>query len=84
MPIEKLYKQLAQYLDKGERKKKVHCERIDELLEKLKKREHKIEKALAKETDANKRKHLKIELKTVKAQRKKGNKRRKELKAKCK
>lgn len=84
MRIEKIHKQLAEYFDQSQRKKKIHCERIDDLLDKLKKKEHKIEKALEKETNSNKRKHLKIELKTVHAQRKKGDKRRKELEAKCK
>ncbi len=84
MPIDKIYKQLSSYLDKGERKKKVHCKRIDDLLHKLKKKQAHLEKKLSKETDAHKQKRLKIELKIVKAQRKKGNERRKELGPKCK
>ncbi len=84
MPIDKIYKQLSSYLDKGERKKKVHCKRIDDLLHKLKKKQAHLEKKLSKETDTDKRKRLKIELKVVKAQRKKGNERRKELEEKCK
>lgn len=84
MAIDKLYKKLSDYLDKGERKKVAHCKRIDELLDKLKKKEAHLKKKLAKETDAAKQKRLKTELKVVRAQRKKGDERRIELKAKCK
>lgn len=84
MPIDKVYKQLASYLDKGERKKKAHCKRIDDLLHQLKKKQGHLEKKLLKETETDKRKRIKTELKIVKAQRKKGNERRKELELKCK
>jgi hypothetical protein len=82
--IDKLYKKLSDYLDKGEHKKVAHCKRIDDLLHKLKKKEEHLKKKLSKETDTAKKKRLKTELKVVKAQRKKGEKRRTELKAKCK
>ncbi len=82
-PIEKVLAQLHNYLDKGERKKKAHCERIDLLLKKLKDKENNLEKKLANENDSDKKKRLKIELKVVAAQRKKGQKRREELDAKC-
>lgn len=84
MPIDDVLKRLNSYLNKGERKKKAHCERIDTLLDKLKEKENRLEKDLKKEHDPDKRKRIKIELKVVSAQRKKGQKRRKELNAKCK
>ena len=84
MPIDEVLKRLNSYLSKGERKKKAHCERIDTLLEKLKEKENRLEKDLKKENDPDKRKRIKIELKVVSAQRKKGQKRRKELNTKCK
>jgi len=81
--IEKLLKDLTDYLDKGERKKKAHCERIDELLAKLEEKEAKLTKKLEKEKDTVKRKRLKTELKIVAVQRKKGAQRREELDTKC-
>ena len=83
MGIEKLLKDLTDYLDKGERKKKAHCERIDELLAKLEEKEAKLTKKLEKEKDTIKRKRLKTELKIVAVQRKKGVQRREELDTKC-
>jgi Skp family chaperone for outer membrane proteins len=84
VPIDDVLKRLNNYLNKGERKKKAHCERIDTLLNKLKEKEDSLEKKLLDEKDPDKRKRIKIELKVVTAQRKKGQKRRKELNAKCK
>jgi len=81
--IEKLLKDLTDYLDKGERKKKAHCERIDELLAKLEEKEAKLTKKLEKEKDTVKRKRLKTELKIVAVQRKKGVQRREDLDTKC-
>jgi len=81
--IEKLLKDLTDYLDKGERKKKAHCERIDELLAKLEEKEAKLTKKLEKEKDTVKRKRLNTELKIVAVQRKKGAQRREELDTKC-
>jgi len=81
--IEKLLKDLTNYLDKGERKKKAHCERIDELLAKLEEKEAKITRKLENEKDTVKRKRLKTELKIVAVQRKKGAQRREELDTKC-
>ncbi|MCP3868679.1 MAG: hypothetical protein GY703_11400 [Gammaproteobacteria bacterium] len=83
MGIEKLLGDLKAYLDKGERKKKAHCQRIDELLAKLEEKEHKLTKKLEKEKDSAKRKRLKTELKIVAVQRKKGAVRRNELSNKC-
>ena len=84
MPIDSLLSKLNSYLDKGERKKKAHCERIDYLLEKLKEKQKELEAKLATEKDSGKRKRLKTELKVVEAQRKKGQMRRVELEVKCK
>ncbi len=83
MPISSLLTKLNDYLDKGERKKKAHCERIDYLLEKLKEKQKELEDKLATENDSGKRKRLKTELRVVEAQRKKGRMRREELEVKC-
>lgn len=83
MGLKKLLANLNEYLDKGERKKKAHCDRIDALLDKLGEKEKKLEKKLDAEKNPGKRKQLKLELKIVKAQRKKGSKRRNQLRKKC-
>ena len=84
MGIEKLLDNLKDYLDKGSRKKKAHCQRIDTILKKLEEKEKKLERNLEKEKNAGKRKQLKMELKIINAQRKKGAKRRDDLQNKCK
>jgi hypothetical protein len=85
MGVEKLLEKLQKYLDKGEKREiAVRCDRIDSLLDKLGKKEKKLKKKLASEKDKSKRKQLKLELRIVSMERKKGNKRRKELKEKCK
>ncbi len=84
MPLDELLEKLSEYLDRGQRKKRAHCEQIDGLLGKLKEKQKLLEGQLRKEKDAKKRKRLKAELKIVEAQRKKGQKRRKELEVKCK
>ncbi len=83
MPLDNLLSKLNNYLDEGKRKKKVHCERIDDLLEKLKEKQKELEDELEAEDDADKRKRIKAELKILAAQRKKGKKRREELEVKC-
>jgi len=83
MPLDKLIKKLEGYLSKGERKKLAHCERIDDLLEKLGKKEQKLQKKMANEKSASKRKKLKIELKIISVQKRKGIARREELEKKC-
>ena len=70
--------------DKGKRKKKAHCERIDHLLDKLKDKQRELESQLEKENNPTKRKRIKAEIKIVEAQRKKGQKQRIELEVKCK
>lgn len=82
MGLEKLLANLNDYLDKGERKKKAHSDHIDDLLDKLKEKEKKLKKKLEKEKNAGKRKKLKLELKVISAQRKKGAKRRDDLRKK--
>ncbi len=84
MGIEKLLANLKSYLDKGERKKKAHCDHIDSLLEMLREKEIKLKKKLKNETGSDKRKKLKMELKIISAQLKKGARRREELQKKCK
>lgn len=83
MGIQKLVKKLKAHLAKGKKKDKVSCERIDELLVALAKKEKKLEQKLAKEKDPADRKHLKIELKVARLQLKKGKERRRELEKKC-
>jgi len=84
MGLDKLLSKLNDYLDEGQRKKKAHCERIDDLLVKLKEKQKGLEAELKKEKDSGKRKRIKSELKIVEMQRKKGQKRREELEVKCK
>ena len=48
MGIKKILRELQKNLEKGDKKKaQIHCERIDDLLEKLKKKETKLKKKLA-------------------------------------
>lgn len=85
MGVDKLLKKIQKHLDKGEKdNEKIRCERIDFLLEKLKKKEQKLTKKLADEKNKNKRKQLNMERRIVSLELKKGTKRRKELKDKCK
>lgn len=72
MGLEKLMKKVQACLDASGRKKKVRCESIEELLEKLKGKEEKLKKKLAKEKNSGKRKQLKLELKIIAVQIKKG------------
>lgn len=84
MGIEKLLDSLKDYLDKGEAKKKAHCDRIDELLAKLEEKEIKLRQKVENETNETKKKRLNTELKIIAVQRKKGAARREELSDKCK
>ena len=85
MGLDKLIKKLKQKLNKGHKSKNENrCEQIDSLLEKLKKKERELKNLLADENDKSERKHLKLELKIASVERKKGLKRRAELKKKCK
>ena len=84
MGAKKLLEKLKKYLAKGEQKgAAVRCEQIDTILEKLGKKEQKLEKKLEKEKNKGQRKKLEMELRIISLQRKKGIKRRKELKDKC-
>jgi len=83
--VNKLLEKLHKYLDKGEKNKaSVRCDQIDLILDKLQKKERRLKKRLAAEKDKGKRKQLNMEVRIIALQRKKGNKRRKELKNKCK
>ncbi len=84
MGIEKLLDNLNGYLKKAEKKKHVQCGQIDDLLEKLKEKKEKLEKKRKHENNSTKKKRLTTELKIVTLQLKKGNKRRNEIKSKCK
>lgn len=85
MGVNKLLEKLHKYLDKGEKNKaSVRCDQIDLILDKLQKKERRLKKRLAAEKDKGKRKQLNMEVRIIALQRKKGNKRRKELKNKCK
>ena len=85
MGAKNLLEKLHKYLDKGESKKDaVRCEQIDIILDKLEKKEQKLRKKLDAEKDKNKQRELSMEVRIISLQRKKGSKRRKELKAKCK
>ena len=68
MGLEKLLDNLKSYLDKGSRKDKAHCDRIDSILEQLHEKKKKLEKKLESEKSHNKRKKLKMELKILSAQ----------------
>lgn len=83
MGIKKTLRKLQKNLKKGDKKKEIHCERIDDLLDKLKKNETKLKKMLANEKNKHKRKQLTLQLKIVSLERKKGAKRRKEIADKC-
>ncbi len=83
MGIEKLVKNLKDFLSKGEKKKTAHCDRIDGLLAKLEEKKLKLENKLAVEKNATKHKRLMTDIKIVTLQLKNGYKRRAELTAKC-
>lgn len=79
MGINKLIKHLQKQLSKGEKKKKAPLENIDELLLELGLKEKKLQQKLAKEKDSGERSHIKLKLKIVQLELKKGKKRRSEL-----
>ena len=70
MKLKKLIKKMGDYLEG----KEDSCEELGELLEKLQHKQHKTEKKLADEDSTSKRKSLKLELKIIKAQKKKAEK----------
>ncbi len=72
MQLDKLLKKLKGYLSKSKQKRLTYSERIDDLLVKLGKKEKKLQKKLAKEKSARKRKKLKLELKIISTQKRKG------------
>lgn len=84
MGMKKIVESLAAYLDEGKRSKRMDCDQIVALLDKLEAKEKKLKKKLEKENDPKTRKKLKTELKIVSVQRRKGAERAKELKSKCK
>ncbi|MCU7906395.1 MAG: hypothetical protein KZQ76_11255 [Candidatus Thiodiazotropha sp. (ex Epidulcina cf. delphinae)] len=82
MPPEKLVNKLMNLLDAGKTKDRAKCDRISDLLKKLKKQERAAKEKLANEKDSIKRKRLSTEVKIIHTQRKKAIKRFKELKEK--
>ncbi|MBW9264275.1 MAG: hypothetical protein K1563_08365 [Candidatus Thiodiazotropha sp. (ex. Lucinisca nassula)] len=82
-PPEKIVKKLMDLLDAGKKKDRAKCDRISELLKKLKKQERVVKEKLANEKDRTKRKRLSTEVKIIHTQRKKAIRRFKELKNKC-
>lgn len=83
MKIESLLQNLKKKLKKAELSDKVKCDRIDELLIQLEKKQKRLQGKLENEKNSSKYKRLKTELKVVQAQLKKGKKRRQELGKKC-
>jgi Skp family chaperone for outer membrane proteins len=79
MGLEKIIKQLKHYLNDSDGKNKAVCAHIDELLEKLEKKEKKLHEKIEAEDNSDARKKLKTELKVVQLQIKKGHKKRKEI-----
>ena len=84
MGIKKLIKDLQKQLSKSEQKDNAPLDHIDQLLLDLAKKERKLEKKLSEEKNSSKRKHLKLEMKILRLQLKKGQKRRAELAKKVK
>ncbi len=83
MGIHKLLKKLNKNLNKVEKDDLAHCEQVNDLLRKIHKRKDDLEKLLKKERNVSKKKKLKIGLKIVELQLKKGESRRRELMQKC-
>lgn len=84
MGLEKIIKQLQEHLDRGAKKKTVRCDAVDELLDKLEGKRKKLEKKLETTSSGSKRKSLKLELKIVNAEIKRGKQRRDDIKKHCK
>ncbi|MEW8412883.1 MAG: hypothetical protein AB2728_07190 [Candidatus Thiodiazotropha sp.] len=80
---EKIIDKLKSLIDAGKKTERPKCERIAELLKKLKKQEHAAKEKLAKEKDRTKRKRLSTEIKILHTQRKKAIRRYKELRKNC-
>jgi tRNA A37 N6-isopentenylltransferase MiaA len=83
MNINELLENLKKRLEKAELSDTAKCDRIDELLVQLKKKEQRLKNKLEEEKNSKKYKRLKTDLKIVQAQLKKGIKRRNELSKKC-
>jgi hypothetical protein len=79
----KIVTRLKELLDSGKKSDQPRCDRIAELLKKLKRQERAAKEKLANEKDVTKRKRLLTEIKIFHTQRKKGIRRYKELKKKC-
>ncbi len=84
MGIKKLLNKLNEYLDNANNSKKVKCDQIDEILKRLAEKEKSLKEKLSKEKNSSKKRRISIDLKIVKAQRKKGVAKRSELQKSCK
>ena len=74
MGIDKIVKKLGELLSDNLDSDGRYCDDIQELLEKLEKKKGKLEKKLKDTDNVSKRKKIKLELKIVEAQLKKGHK----------
>ena len=83
MKLKALFESLKRSLERGEQSDQVKCERIDGLLAQLKKKEKRLLRKLDEEKNSRKYQRLKVELKVVRAQYRKGKKRREDLTQKC-
>lgn len=82
MAINQLIKKLQKSLSEGKGKKQSSSDRIEGLLSELGKKEKKLKRKLAKESNSKKRKDIKLQLKIISTQCKKGMARLKELEKK--
>jgi len=83
MGIDKLVKCLRKRLKKGDEADIDKCEQLDDLLGQFEKKKQGLQRKLEKADGKSKRKRLKTDLKVIKLQLKKGQKRRNELDKNC-
>ncbi len=72
MGLKKILKKLAGLHKDGVDQEDEYCESLVELIDELKKKQRKFEKRLAEEESTSKRKHLKLEMKIIRAELDKG------------
>lgn len=72
MGLEKLVKKLTELMADEQDTERYNCDDIREVLEKLKKKKRKLEKKLKDADEASTRKKIKLEIKIIDAQLKKG------------
>ena len=74
MGLEKLVQKLGELMADEQDNERYNCDDIQEVLEKIKKKKQKLEKKLKDTDDVSTRKKIKLELKIIDAQLKKGEK----------